>query len=74
MWSLQLPGLLKGVETPTLVVWGDEDKIVPIDCGRQYVEALPNARLEIVETAGHVIDLEHPDRLAALIAGFAAAV
>lgn len=74
MWSLQLPDLLKGVQTPTLVVWGDEDKIVPLDCGKQYVEALPNAQLEIVENAGHLIDLEHPDRLAALIAGFAAAV
>lgn len=74
MWSLQLPDLLKGVQTPALVIWGDEDAIVPLDCGRQYVEALPNARLEIVEGAGHVIDLEHPDRLAALIAGFVADV
>lgn len=67
MFSLQLPFLLTEVRTPALVVWGGHDRIVPLDCGRQYAEALPNSRLEVVENAGHSVDLEEPDALAALV-------
>jgi pimeloyl-ACP methyl ester carboxylesterase len=67
MFSRQLPFLLGEVPTPALVVWGSEDRVVPVDCGHQYVERLPNARFEEV-AAGHVVDLEAPERLAALIA------
>jgi pimeloyl-ACP methyl ester carboxylesterase len=67
MWSLQLPTLLRGVRTPALVVWGEQDQIVPLDCARQYAEVLPNASLEVIPGAGHVVELEEPDRLAALI-------
>ena len=71
MFSRQLPHLLGGVKTPTLVVWGDSDHIVPVDTGKQYVELLPNARLETVAQAGHHVDVEQPEALAGLIAGFA---
>ena len=73
MWSLQLPDLLKGVRTRSLVVWGEADAIVPLECGRQYVEVLQNATLEVIAGAGHVVDLEEPERLARLISDFAAA-
>jgi pimeloyl-ACP methyl ester carboxylesterase len=74
MWSVQLPSLLRGVATPSLVVWGRHDQIVPMDCGEQYCELLADARLEIVEDAGHTVDLEQPELLARLIAEFAATV
>jgi pimeloyl-ACP methyl ester carboxylesterase len=67
MFSQQLPPLLKGVNTPTLVVLGDQDKIVPVDSGKQYVENLPNAKLEMLPGAGHLADLENPDGLANLV-------
>jgi pimeloyl-ACP methyl ester carboxylesterase len=51
-------------------VWGEADAIVPMDCASQYVEALPQARLEIVPGAGHALELEEPDVLAGLIADF----
>jgi pimeloyl-ACP methyl ester carboxylesterase len=72
MWTVSLPMLVKGVQTPSLVVWGAHDRIVPLDCAHQYVELLQNARLEILEDAGHVVDLEEPEALAKLIAGLAA--
>jgi pimeloyl-ACP methyl ester carboxylesterase len=71
MWSLQLPALLRGVQTPALVIWGGADQIVPLDSGKQYAEILPNARLEIIEEAGHVVDLEEPQQVADLITAFA---
>jgi pimeloyl-ACP methyl ester carboxylesterase len=68
MWSLPLPMLLRGVRVPALVVWGEQDRVVPLDCGYQYAECLPNANLEIFAEAGHVVELEEPERLAKLIA------
>jgi pimeloyl-ACP methyl ester carboxylesterase len=66
MFSRQLPHLLGEVPTPALVVWGNEDRVIPVDCGQQYAELLPNARLAMVK-AGHIVDLEAPARLAGLI-------
>jgi len=71
MFSRQLPHLLGGVKTPALVIWGDTDRVVPVDTGKQYVELLPNARLETVAQAGHHVDVEQPDALAKLITDFA---
>ena len=70
MFSHQLSHLIGGVETPTLVVWGRQNRVVPLVCGEAYARAMPNARLEIVEDTGLWVDLEQPDRLAEMIAAF----
>lgn len=71
LFSQTLPKLLPGVRVPTLVVWGRENKIVPVGAGDQYVEALPNARLEVIRAAGHFLDMEKANELAVLIRQFA---
>jgi pimeloyl-ACP methyl ester carboxylesterase len=71
MYNPTLPHLLGGVATPALVVWGRHDRIVPLECGERYAKALADARLEIVEGAGHFVDLEKPDELAGLVTRFA---
>jgi len=73
MFNRQLAQLLPEVDVPALVVWGGEDRVVPLACGKQYVAALPNARLEVVPHAGHLVELEEPDALATLITEFAGA-
>jgi pimeloyl-ACP methyl ester carboxylesterase len=70
MYNASLPHLLGGVATPTLVVWGRKDRIVPLECGERYVKALPQARLEVVDGAGHFVEMEKPDELAKLVGGF----
>jgi pimeloyl-ACP methyl ester carboxylesterase len=70
MYSQTLPHLLGSVRTPALVVWGSEDRIVPRSCAERYARSLPNARLEIVEGAGHCVDMERPTELSALIERF----
>ena len=67
MFNRRLAPLLREVTTPTLLVWGSEDVIVPPICGRQYKAALPNARLEIIEGAGHLVEFEEAERLVSLI-------
>ncbi len=68
MFSRRLPFLLQDVATPTLLIWGTEDRIVPPICGEQYSRALPNAELALVEGAGHLVELEEPANVAAKIA------
>jgi pimeloyl-ACP methyl ester carboxylesterase len=70
MYNASLPHLLGGVATATLVVWGRDDRIVPLECGERYAKALPRARLEIVEGAGHFVEMEKPNELAQLVTNF----
>jgi pimeloyl-ACP methyl ester carboxylesterase len=72
MYSQTLPHLLGGVQTPALVVWGAEDRVVPLECGERYAAVLPNARLDVIPECGHLIDLERPDELARLVMAFLA--
>ena len=72
MYSQTLPHLLGGVKAPALVVWGDDDKIVPRGAGELYAAALPQARFEIVPEAGHCVDMEQPQALAHLVGSFIA--
>lgn len=70
MYNPTLPHLLGGVATPALVVWGRDDRIVPLECGERYAKSLAHARLEIVENAGHFVDMEQPAALARLVTQF----
>ena len=70
MYNQTLPHLLGGVATPALVVWGREDRIVPLECGERYAKALPAARLEVLDGAGHFVEIEKPDELAKLVTRF----
>jgi pimeloyl-ACP methyl ester carboxylesterase len=56
--------------TPTLIVWGDRDPIIPVEHGRAAHELAPHSRLEIFEGAGHFPQLDDPERFAALLDEF----
>lgn len=71
MFNRRLGPLLGDVATPTLVVWGTDDAIVPVECARLYAAALPNCRLETIDGAGHLVEIEEADRVAALIGAHA---
>ena len=72
MYSQTLPHLLRSVRAPALVVWGDEDKVVPQSAAKRYVEALAHAKLQIVKGCGHCVDMEQPEALAKLVTEFVA--
>ena len=72
MYSQTLPHLLRAVRVRTLVVWGDDDRVVPQSAAKRYVDALPNAKLEIVKACGHCVDMEQPKTLAKLVTNFIA--
>ena len=72
MHSLTLCHLLPGVSTPTLLVWGGEDVITPIDSGEIYQRAIPRSRLGVMENCGHMPEMEKPAEFATLVEKFLA--
>src|SRR4051812_36170922 len=66
----RLPHFLPRVANQTLVVWGREDRIVPVICGEQYARLLPNATLKIIEGCGHSPNIERPDEYVRLLSEF----
>ena len=70
MYSQTLPHLLGGVRAPALVVWGDDDRIVPKSAGELYTSSLREARFETVRASGHCVDMEQPEALARLVTPF----
>ena len=60
------------VAQPVLVVHGDTDRLMPLECGEWYAKTLPNARLDVVERAGHWLQVEHHDTFRDLVRGFLA--
>ncbi len=52
-----------GLKTPTLVVWGKEDRIIHAGCGEVLTKLMPNAQLVLLDEIGHVPALECPERV-----------
>jgi pimeloyl-ACP methyl ester carboxylesterase len=70
MYSQTLPHLARGISAKTLIVWGDQDRIVPPSAGRLYQQAIPGSRLQVVKDCGHCVDMERPHDLAELVLSF----
>lgn len=64
--------LYLAAETPTLIVWGDRDPIIPVEHGLAAHALLPDSRLEIFNGAGHFPQLDDPLRFAELLTDFIA--
>jgi pimeloyl-ACP methyl ester carboxylesterase len=58
------------ITVPTLVVWGGQDKIVPLEDGKDFAARIPGARLVVVPGSGHAPGIEKPDELLAAIEPF----
>jgi pimeloyl-ACP methyl ester carboxylesterase len=57
-------------EMPTLIVWGERDRTIPIEHGRAAYEAIPHCRFESLPRAAHFPPLEDPEGLATVLADF----
>ena len=66
--------LLKSITAPTLILWGAEDAVMPIEHGRRMAAAIPNAKLEVYEGVGHVAQEESPDETIIDVKAFLASI
>ena len=62
-----LPHRLRDFHVPTTVIWGENDRIVPVQNARALTEMLPDALPVIVPGAGHNVHQEQPDAVIAAI-------
>ena len=61
---------LRKITTPTLVIWGREDKILPLEDGRHLAEQIPGARIVIIDNSGHIPAIEQPRAVLVALDGF----
>ena len=65
-----LPQALDQITAPTLLLWGEHDRAVPLRHGQYHARALPNAKLVIIEKAGHIPQYEYPEAVNELMSKF----
>ena len=55
---------------PSLILWGENDRIIPSHHAEIAHDAMPNSRIELIEGAGHFPQMTHPIRVARVLAAF----
>ncbi|MCH2169678.1 alpha/beta fold hydrolase [Myxococcota bacterium] len=58
------------VTPPTLLVWGSEDRFVPLAYAAEFAKGLPNARTSRVDGAGHFVQLDRLEEVTAAVNEF----
>ena len=58
---------LAAIRCPTLVVAGREDQIMPLEAMEEIARGIRGAHLEVIEQCGHMVPVEHPEKLAGLL-------
>jgi pimeloyl-ACP methyl ester carboxylesterase len=61
---------LHRIDVPGLVVWGREDRILPVDYAHRWAERIPGAELAIIGDCGHLPQIERPDAFCAALESF----
>jgi pimeloyl-ACP methyl ester carboxylesterase len=55
---------------PTLIVWGEDDAVIPVTHAYATHEAIPGSRLEVLPHAGHFLPFEEPEWFGAVLSDF----
>lgn len=61
---------LHRIDVPTLLIWGDTDRLFPKEHALAYRRAIPGAKLVVIPKCGHVPQIEQPDAFVAALEGF----
>jgi pimeloyl-ACP methyl ester carboxylesterase len=73
MHNPTLPHLLEGVRgLPTLIVWGKDDRIVPVSAGHAYNRAIAGSELLVLDDCGHRPEIERTPAFVNRVRGFLA--
>jgi len=73
IWPIPDKGLRKRIHrvtAPTLLVWGEHDRLVPRAYAKEFAGRLADSHLEVVTGAGHAPHLEQPDATARAVQAF----
>jgi len=61
---------LKTITVPTYILWGRQDRVIPLKVGEQLHRTIPNSTFEIIEECGHIPQEEKPDETIARLSKF----
>jgi pimeloyl-ACP methyl ester carboxylesterase len=61
---------LHRIDVPTLLIWGDHDRMFPIEHAQAFAKAIPGAELVVIPKCGHVPQIEKPDEFVAALETF----
>jgi 4,5:9,10-diseco-3-hydroxy-5,9,17-trioxoandrosta-1(10),2-diene-4-oate hydrolase len=61
---------LNAIKSPTLIVWGKDDRILPLEHGIYGQQQIPGSRLYVFEQCGHIPNLEKPHEFNELVLKF----
>ena len=61
---------LPEIQAPTLIIWGENDRWVPLECGYNFRRDIPNSKLVVIPECGHVPQEEHPAVTTSFIVDF----
>jgi pimeloyl-ACP methyl ester carboxylesterase len=70
MYDPTLLSRLPAIDIPTLVIWGESDRVFPVGYGRAFAAAIPDALFELIPEAGHLPWIEQPAPVFAAIDEF----
>ncbi len=70
LWTLDLREMLSQVKTPTLIIAGTQDEVVPYQAALYLQEKMPNTRLVTLDGGGHIPFLTRPEETGAAIREF----
>lgn len=57
---------LHRIKVPTMIVWGEEDKLIPVEHTEMWRKFIPNAEIKTYKGAGHLVHLEKPEAVEAM--------
>jgi 3-oxoadipate enol-lactonase len=61
---------LSEIGVPTLLIYGSDDRLTPVKIGREMAAKIPDARLVVIEEAGHLPNIEKPEAFNAVLLDF----
>jgi pimeloyl-ACP methyl ester carboxylesterase len=71
-YTIEAAERLANFDRPTLLAWGQEDRVFKLSYAQRLANTIPDARLETIEDAKTFVPLDQPERLAELIEAFVA--
>jgi len=72
-YSRSLENWLHRIKVPALVLWGAEDRLLPVAYAEVWRRELPGATVEIIPACGHLLTVERADEVAARVLAFTGA-
>lgn len=69
----RLPAHLRRIQSPTLVLWGQQDQLFPLPYGEYLASHIPGAKLEVFDHCGHMLPFEKPAEFVAATTKFLSA-